>query len=239
MEAHKTDTKTHISDTALNFSDNRFIGILFMLAQVGHVFTRRNFGARALKLENIIFSWSAMLLIAGLANLITRLPFLGTLDFASFKLFAWIYLFLAIYHAIRAYLNARAIPHLYTRHLGDGFVYDVISKLDMPFFKQSSLRINAFAEPVVVFVIADIIGRFLAPNLGLFLKIVSIAMMVIGVFVIQKHDDLRWDQNDTIVLGQVTQHNMKDTKVSGKKHSVSKTSRSHVVRPQNNKNHRS
>ncbi len=226
METTKTQEKKHINEAGLNLTDSRVWGLLFLLAQIGHVFLRRNFGVRIQKLDYILFTWSGMMLIAALADWITRLPLLGAkLDYASFRIFAIIYLIRAIYHLIRAYLEARHIPHRFTRHTGDSYVYDIISPLNLPFFRQHILRIDAFAEPVVMFIISEIIGRTLAPNLGIFLKIIAVAMCAVGVQIINNHDRIRWDQNDSIVLGKMTQHNMKDAKPSDRKQSVSRVSK--------------
>ncbi|PKV50821.1 hypothetical protein ATE84_2888 [Aquimarina sp. MAR_2010_214] len=237
MEALKLNEKKHLDEAALNFTDNRVLGAIFIIAQVGFVFLRRNFGVRILKVEMILFAWSGLMLIAALADWITDLPLLGaTLDYASFRLFAIIYLVRAIYHTVRAYLNAKQIPHRYTRHLGDSYIFDVISKLEMPFFKKSRLRINAFAEPIAMFFIAEIVKRTIAPNLGIFLMIVAVCMLVVGILVINNHNKMRWDQNDSMVLGNLTQKNMKDAKPSAKKNTVSRASRAPLSRKQD-RNH--
>lgn len=232
--------KKHLEDATLNFTNNRIIGAIFMIAQVGHVCLRRRFGVRILKVENILFSWSGLMLIAALADWITRLPLIGAkLDYASFRIFAVIYLIRAIYHLVKAYLEAKEIPHRYTRHMGDSYVADLINKFDIPYFKRNMLRINAIVEPIAMFVIAEIIGRTLAPNLGIFLKIVSVCMCAIGILAIQNNNRLRWDQNDSIVLGRHTQHNMKGTKSSAKKTTTNRPTRSHTVNQPVKKNNRS
>lgn len=225
MEALKLEEKKHIEEAALNFTDNRILGVIFIIAQVGFVLLRRNFGVRILKVEMVVFAWSALMLIAALADWITNLPLLGAkLDYASFRLFAMLYLVRAIYHMAKAYLEAKQIPHRYTRHLGDGYIFDFISKWELPFFKKNRLRINAFAEPFVMFCIAEIVGRTIAPNLGMFLMIVAICMCVVGILVINNHNKMRWDQNDSMVLANVTQNNMKDAKPASKKNTVSRVS---------------
>lgn len=217
-----TDEKKHI-EQVLNFTDNRVLGVLFYLAQIGFVMLRRNFGARILKPDLILMSWSGLLFIAALADWITDIPFLGAkLDFATFKLFAHIYLVRAIYHAVKAYLNSRKIPFLYSRHLGDGYVADILMKHNLPFFKRSVLRINAFGEPVVMCVIGLIVHKTLSPNLGTLLVIISIAMLVVGVYIIHNHDEHRYDLNDSMVLGNMTQKNMEGAKPSMKKGSATR-----------------
>jgi len=236
MEANKTTENKHMEDAALNFTDNRIIGVLFMMAQIGHIFLRRRFGVRILQVQNILFTWSGLMLCASLADWITSLPLLGAkLDYASFRLFGVIYLIWAIYHLVRAYLDSRHIPFRYTRHLGDSYVVDLVTKFDIPFFKKNVLRINAVAEPIVMFVIAEIIGRTLSPNLGIFLKLVAISMCAIGIFVIQNHNKLKYNQNDSIVLSDVTQHNMKGAKPSAKKSVSQVTKASQAVSPRSNR----
>ncbi len=231
MEIHKLKEKTHIESAALNYTDNRALGAIYLLAFVGFVFTRKNFGVRTMKLQNILFTFSVLMLWAALADWITKLPLIrAELDYSSFKLFAVAYLALSIYHLVKAYMASQKIPHLYTRHIGDSYIAS-IAKLDLPFFKKDMLRINAFAEPIVFFVIAQIVGRTIAPNLGNFLMIVAVAMCVFGILIINNHKKLLWDQNDAMFLGELTQDNMKDAKPGSRKKNVTRANRAAVSRP--------
>lgn len=227
--ANNTQGKKHIEEV-LNFTDNRVFGVLFYLAQIGYVFVRRNFGVRLLKLEMVLISWTALLLLSELANWLTNLPFVGAkLDYTSFKLFGYIYLFRAIYHMVKAYLKSRKIPFLYSRHIGDSYISGWILQLNAPFFKQNILRINAFAEPLAMFVIAQIISKTLSPNLGILLIIISIAMCAVGVFIINNHDEHRYNLNDSMVLGEMTQQNMEGMKPTASKGNTSRATS--ITRP--------
>lgn len=215
MEILKLEKQKPVEDAALNFTDSRVIGIIFYIAQIGFVFLRKNIGVRILKVEIISFTTSGMFFIAALADWITDLPLLGAkLDYSSFRIFTVLYGLFAIYHMIKAHLDAREIPFTYSRSLGTSHLQELIFKLNMPFIRQSTQRLQAFVEPVVMIVIARVVHLTISPNLGNFLTLVALAMCVIGVLVINNTDKMRWDLNDSIVLAKHTQDNVKDNKTN-------------------------
>ncbi|WP_281989353.1 hypothetical protein [Aquimarina aggregata] len=226
-----SDEPNHLENVVLNVTNSKLLGIAFLISMIGFVFVRRNFGCRIIKPESTLFTFLILLVIEGFTSWYAEIPFIGQkIDLSSFLILGVAYVALSIYHLIRAEMDARTIPYRYTRSPGDGYVFDWISKLNLPYFKQNPQRINAFIEPLFVFVVAMMIGKYI-PNLGMFIKLIAICMCVTGVFIIKNHDDLKHDQNDALILGNLTQENMKDTKSGSRKTSASPSKRATVSQP--------
>ncbi len=216
MNAHKLDQQKPVEDVAhASLTDNKLIGFFFYFAMVGFVIMRKNIGVRLLKAETVLITTLGLFFYAELAHYFSSLPIIGKgMSYASFKIFTVIYLVLAVYHLIKSFIESRKIPYTYTRSTGISHIQPLIFRMNLPFIGQSKQRLDAIVEPLVFFLIAELVYHTVSYSLGIFLMIVSFSMVAIGAVVIRNEDEYRHSLNDSQFLARKTKSEVTDKKVN-------------------------
>lgn len=197
-----------IEKAALSFTDNKLIGFAFFMALIPFTFMRYQIGVRTLKPQVVLFNISCLWLITYLCEWITSLPLVSAqLDFAAWKIFTLLYMIVSLVHIIRGRLEAKTIPFTYTRSLGNSYLYGLWTRLNIRYFR-SEIRFQAVIEPLIVFLISRAVYYLVAPNLGNFLTLSAICVALIGRLVIDNENSLRWDQNDSLFMGDKVKDNI-------------------------------
>lgn len=203
---NNTEEKKPIEKVTFAWSDNRIVGIAFLLSLPLIMLLRFRIGIRILRVDMAAALIVILSFIANLTDWIRGLPFIGSsrqTDMALWRLFIWSFAVMFCIHLIQAFKEARRNKtYTYTRSLGHSRLWSLFKKTPLPFVKKE-IDFQIFIEPVLTLAGSVILAEYVAPNLGTFLALSSIGLFIIGWQIRSNMLVIKHDANDASIISDV------------------------------------
>jgi len=205
-DINKTQETKPLEKVVFSWSDNRLIGAAFIIALPLLLLLRFRIGIRILRVDLAAFLICVLSLIANLSDWLRNLPFIGSsrqMDMAAWKIFILIFTVLFIVRLIRSFQETkRRTPFTYSRSLGNSWLFPMFKNSPVAFFRKE-LNFQLILEPIICLVFSIIVGKNIAPNLGTFLMISSVALFIVMWQIRSNLFTLRYDRNDAMIISDV------------------------------------
>ena len=208
-----TEERKPIEKATFAWSDNRIVGIAFLVCLPLILLLRVRIGIRVLRVDIAAAIMVCLSFIANLSDWIRSLPLIGSsrqTDMALWRLFIWAFGVMFVIHLIRAYREAkRNATYTYTRSLGHSRLWKLFQNTPIPFIKKQR-DFKTFIEPCITLVGSIILAEYVAPNLGTFLALSSIGLFIVQWQIRSNMLNIAHDANDAAIISDIVIENDSD-----------------------------